>query len=171
MGAGTIIIGATVLIGAAVGGYYLYTKGYLTSDSTSSFEMSDNGVVGPAPFVISSGSADSSSACAKQCLANDTCKMFHYNKDGKTCDLMKPKDDGVWMTSVKLANGSYVDWNNTDLPGYDIGTVQTKDTLDGCKAACTGDSTCKWAQYNSSGKQCFIKKPTYKAGDSVGFRK
>jgi hypothetical protein len=116
---------------------------------------------------ISNSKKDSLAECKTSCINNDKCTLVAYNTFDKTCWLKSASinpDRHIYFKNKNLDTGSYVKYNNTDIPSnvnfdYNIdptGTVVASE-LD-CSQLCDKNNECKFYTYTPTNKNCRLKK-------------
>lgn len=101
-------------------------------------------------------------ACKQKCLGNPNCYSATFNSHDKNCWMKKPTPADKVYQGIKLADGSmkvYKGFN--DYPGFDLNPLPVKnvETMAACTDLCKGNPDCKFVNYVSSVKDCWLKRP------------
>ncbi|KAI8901541.1 glycoside hydrolase superfamily [Globomyces pollinis-pini] len=110
--------------------------------------------------------ADSANHCQKYCLSRDDCNAYSYIASDRKCWLKNDVDyipetnpavgvkSGVKCGTKKCTKWGYNFWDNNNIMGHDLYTVQADD-VPLCQTHCRNDDRCNG--YSLSGTTCYLK--------------
>ncbi|KAI8899848.1 hypothetical protein BC833DRAFT_619060 [Globomyces pollinis-pini] len=110
--------------------------------------------------------ADNANHCQKYCLSRDDCNAYSYVASDRKCWLKNDVDympetnpakgvkSGVKCGTKKCTKWGYNFWDNNNIMGHDLYTVQADD-VPLCQTHCRNDDRCN--AYSLSGSTCYLK--------------